>query len=370
MSQIKAEHLSVGYGKKIVLSDLSFAADKGQVVTLIGPNGAGKSTILKTFIKQLAPLGGVAYVGEKSIARLSEKEMALQLSVVMTGRLKPELMTCREVVATGRYPYTGRLGILGKEDWLRVDEAMHMVHAMETADCYFQQISDGQKQRVMLARAICQDTQVLILDEPTSYLDIRYKLDIMESIRLLAKEKGRTVLMSLHELDLARMISDVILCVDGEKISKIGSPEEIFQGTVMETLYHIKERSYDPVTGAVYLERAKGAPQGFVIGGGGRSLALYSYLNRQRIPFVAGLLWEDDVAYSMAVATAGQCFSQKSGYPFPQEEIRRAKEAVDACLFCVSTKSGFGPLEEGNRIVYNYAKERNKLIDEEEVWQK
>ncbi|MBE5906988.1 MAG: ABC transporter ATP-binding protein [Lachnospiraceae bacterium] len=311
MSKIEAKKLSVGYGKTPLLAEISFQALKGQVVTLIGPNGAGKSTILKTLIKQLSPVGGTVYVDEKNVANLSEKEMAKKLSVVMTGRLKPELMTCKDVVATGRYPYTGRLGILSKEDWEAVETAMEMVHAEETAQRYFHQISDGQKQRVLLARAICQETDLLVLDEPTSYLDIRYKLDIMESIRRLAKEKGRTVVMSLHELDLARMISDTILCVDGEKISKIGTPEEIFQGNVIQELYHIKSENFDAITGGVYMERIKGTPKVFVIGGGRESLSVYSFLARQQIPYGAGMLWENDVAYAGAKATAVTVLSQR-----------------------------------------------------------
>lgn len=370
MSVIKTEHLNVGYDKKTLISDICLEAHRSQVITIIGPNGAGKSTILKTIIKQLSPVEGVVVVGEKSLGKMTEKEIAKEMSVVMTGRLKPELLTCRDVVATGRYPYTGHLGILSKEDWDMVDQSMEMVHATETAQQDFMKISDGQKQRVLLARAICQDTGIMILDEPTSYLDIRYKLDIMESIRHLAKEKNKTVIMSLHELDLARMISDIIVCVDGEKICKIGSPEEIFQGNIIQSLYHIEKQSFEPTTGAVYMEKTEGEPKVFVLGGGAESLRVYSYLSRQQIPFATGLIWENDIAYPAAKAMANAVFSGKKGCLFDEDVKMQAKEALEKCKWCVCTNWEFGPLEKDNQYLYELAAEQQKQISEEALWQK
>ena len=173
------------------------------------------------------------------MSRMREEEVARTLAMVMTERLHPEFMTCREVVATGRYPYTGRLGILSAEDWKLVDDAMQLVHARDTADRNFSQISDGQRQRVMLARAICQEPRILILDEPTSYLDMRYKIDILSSIRRLAAERNMAVVMSLHELDLALKVSDVIACVEGDHIGKTGTPEEVFSGDYIQKAFRL-----------------------------------------------------------------------------------------------------------------------------------
>lgn len=147
---------------------------------------------------------------------------------MLTERMKPELMTCHDVVATGRYPYTGRLGVLSGEDENKVDEALMAVHAQELGIRNFLEISDGQRQRILLARAICQEPEVMILDEPTSYLDIRHKLELLEILRKMAKEKEITVIMSLHEIDLAQKISDKVVCVKGDRIAGFGNPEEIF----------------------------------------------------------------------------------------------------------------------------------------------
>ncbi len=166
--------------------------------------------------------------------------------MVMTGSLSPQLMTCREVVATGRYPYTGRLGILSKEDWEIVDAAMAQLNTSALSDELFTEVSDGQRQRVMLSRALSQEPQVLILDEPTSYLDIKYKLEILTAIKSLAREQNIAILMSLHELDLARIISDEIVCVKGGALDRIGPPEDIFTGDYIARLFDIDKSALLP----------------------------------------------------------------------------------------------------------------------------
>lgn len=161
------------------------------------------------------------------------------MAVVLTDRIKTELMTCHDIVATGRYPYTGRLGILTQEDERLVEEAMQAVHAQELGNRDFNAISDGQKQRVLLARAICQDPDVIVLDEPTSFLDVKYKLELLSILERMARQKKITVIMSLHEIDLAQKISDKIICVKGETISHYGSPEKVFTEEIIRELYGI-----------------------------------------------------------------------------------------------------------------------------------
>lgn len=257
MEGIKVNGLSVGYNKKVLIGDIEFTVSGGEIVTLIGPNGCGKSTLLKTITRQLAPIDGSVSLVGKDLIKLSEKEVSQILSMVMTDRIHPEYMTCRDVVSTGRYPYTGNLGILSKEDKIKVEEALALVHSLDIAGCDFNQISDGQKQRIMLARAICQEPRILVLDEPTSFLDIYYKLDILKSVSRLAKEKQIAVIMSLHELDLARQVSDKILCVERDKIKHMGTPEEIFQGDLIQNLFGVGKDCFDPKTGMIYLDTSE-----------------------------------------------------------------------------------------------------------------
>lgn len=237
---ISTVNLDVGYGKSTVVSDVNFEVAAGEIVAIIGANGAGKSTVLKTIVRQLKKLDGQIRICELDESILSEDEISKKISMVLTERIRPELMTCFDVVATGRYPYTGRLGILSEEDKLAVKSAIEIVGAEAVSDKDFSKVSDGQRQRVMLARAICQDTDIMILDEPTSFLDIQYKLDILSVIRRLAKEKGKAVIMTIHELEFVPAIADKVIAVADGKVYKSGTPSEIFTGENLETLYKMK----------------------------------------------------------------------------------------------------------------------------------
>ena len=221
----KMDDMAVGYQGKTLIHDINIGIDKGEIVTLIGPNGSGKSTILKSITKQLKLIGGKVFFDDTSLQEMSYKELSSNMAVVLTERIKTELMTCHEIVATGRYPYTGRLGILTPEDEQIVDEAMKAVHAEDLGNRDFNAISDGQKQRVLLARAICQEPEIIVLDEPTSFLDVRYKLELLAILERMARKKHITVIMSLHEIDLAQKVSDKIICVKGDTIAHYGKPE-------------------------------------------------------------------------------------------------------------------------------------------------
>lgn len=359
--QLTMRDLTVGYDRIPLIKNINLGVRPGEILTLIGPNGSGKSTILKTITKQLKTIGGSVFLGKESMRELTDSEISRHLSMVMTERIHTELLSGRDVVATGRYPYTGRLGILSQQDWKKVDEAIALVHAGEVQQQDFRRISDGQRQRLMLARAICQDTQVLILDEPTSYLDMGFKLDILTTIRMLARKKNLAVIMSLHELDLAQKISDTIACVKGDRIDRVGTPEEIFSGNYVQQLYGVKPQQFDPQTGQAFLERPEGAPEVFVIGGGGTGLAVYNRLQRQNIPFAAGILQENDVEYAAASALAACVFSEKAFFPVSEETFLRAKQMLGSCKTCICALTEFGPYNEKNRQLFEYAKKLGKI---------
>lgn len=359
--QLTMRDLTVGYDRIPLIKNINLGVRPGEILTLIGPNGSGKSTILKTITKQLKTIGGSVFLGKESMQELTDREISRQLSMVMTERIHTELLSGRDVVATGRYPYTGRLGILSDKDWEKVDEAIALVHAGEVQQQDFRRISDGQRQRLMLARAICQDTQVLILDEPTSYLDMGFKLDILTTIRMLARKKNLAVIMSLHELDLAQKISDTIACVKGDRIDRVGTPEEIFSGNYVQQLYGVKPQQFEPQTGQVFLERPEGEPEVFVIGGGGTGLAVYNRLQRQNIPFAAGILQENDVEYAAASALAACVFSEKAFFPVSEETFLRAKQMLGSCKTCICALTEFGPYNERNRQLFEYAKKLGKI---------
>ena len=234
---LETKNLSVGYHGKPLIEDVPLCVQRGKIVTLIGPNGSGKSTILKTVIGQLPELSGTVYLDGETMQSRSRNDIARRMAILMTARVEPELMTCRDVVSSGRYPYTGRLGVLRNEDKKIVEQSLSQVDALAFADAPFSAVSDGQRQRILLARALCQ--------EPTSFLDIRYKLELLSVLKRMVRENDLAVLLSLHELDLARRISDTVICVAGDRIDRIGTPEEIFTSDYIAQLYHLERGKYD-----------------------------------------------------------------------------------------------------------------------------
>ena len=162
----ETQKLSVGYHRRPLIEDIDIGIWQGGILCLIGPNGSGKSTILRSITRHLTKLGGVVAIGGRDLDGMSDKELARHVSVVLTDRIEPELMTCWEVVAAGRYPYTNHFGKLSREDQRIVEDSMARVNALELREQRFTELSDGQKQRVLLARALCQQPEVIVLDEP------------------------------------------------------------------------------------------------------------------------------------------------------------------------------------------------------------
>jgi len=246
---LRTEDLAVGYGSRCVAEGISFRLEEGKILCLIGPNGAGKSTLLKTLMRQIPPLKGSVYLGERRLERIPERELARTSAAVLTGRPAPELMSCEELVAMGRYPYTGRLGVLSEQDRAVVRSCMEMTETDSLREEDFTRISDGQRQRVLLARALCQEPKLLLLDEPTSFLDIRHKLEFLLLLRELAEKQKIAVVLSLHELDLAKKIPDRILCLKNGRVDREGTPEEIFREDYIRRLFDVEEKTYAAVYG-------------------------------------------------------------------------------------------------------------------------
>ena len=305
--------LAVGYHGNPLIRDINIGIDKGEIVTLIGPNGSGKSTILKSITRQLKLIGGTVFFDDTSLMELSYKELSSKMAVVLTERIKTELMNCHDIVATGRYPYTGRLGILTKRDEELVEEAMEAVHAQE------------------LARAICQEPEILILDEPTSFLDVKHKLELLAILEKMAREKKMTVIMSLHEIDLAQKVSDKIVCVQGENISHFGKPEEVFQEEIIRDLYGITNGSFDPRFGSIELPGIKGEPEVLVISSGGSGIPVYRKLRKERIPFAAGILYENDIDCELARQLAVEVITEKAFEEISDETFASAEKMIERC---------------------------------------
>ncbi|MCI6304802.1 MAG: ATP-binding cassette domain-containing protein [Blautia sp.] len=356
------DQLTVGYDGKPLIREINIQLKKGEILTLIGPNGAGKSTILKSITRQLATISGTVYLDKQLMSQMSNKEVSQKLAVVLTERMRPELMTCEDIVATGRYPYTGTLGILSAEDKVKVKEAMETVHAWDLKDRDFTAISDGQRQRILLARAICQEPEIIVLDEPTSFLDIRHKLELLTILKQMVLDNQLTVIMSLHELDLAQKVSDKVICVHGEHIEKYGAPEEIFTSDYIRNLYGITRGSYNAAFGCVEMEPPKGTPQIFVIGGNGSGIPIYRKLQRQGIPFAAGVLHTNDVDYQVASALAAQVVAEKTFECISQKNYENAAELMKQCQKVICPLKEFGTMNAANKELLNLARKLGILV--------
>ena len=358
-----AEHLTVGYDGVPLIENIEIGVRRGEILTLIGPNGSGKSTILKTMIRQLKPIAGTVVLDGLSISQIKGHELSQKLAIVMTERIRGELMSCRDIVATGRYPYTGQLGILSDEDWRIVEEAILLVHARDYADTPFSQISDGQRQRLLLARAICQEPDVIVLDEPTSFLDIRHKLELLDILKTMVRSRHMAVILSLHELDLAQKISDQVVCVAGHRVDRCGTPEEIFQDAYIRELYGIEKGSYHALFGNLELAPVVGSPKVFVIGGCGSGIPVYRSLQRDGIPFAAGILQENDLDWPVAKALAAKVVSLPPYKLADETDILRAKELIDSCGCVVCCTPVFGEGNQANRVLRDYAISHSLLYE-------
>ena len=402
--------LAVGYNGKALIHGIEIGVERGEIVTLVGPNGSGKSTILKTITSQLERIAGQALLSGKDIREYSRKELAEQMAVVLTGRLQTELMTCRDVAAMGRYPYTGRLGILSEQDERKVDEALAQVHAEHLAERSFDAVSDGERQRILLARAICQEPEIIVLDEPTSFLDIRHKLELLSILHRMAREQKITVVMSLHEVDLALKISDRIICVRGEEIFACGTPEDVLSDEVIRELYDLDPAcgTFDALTGSVELPAPGGSgagrpegdgvtaqevdvlrpegrggpahagdglqtggsklppravvfPEVMVISSGGNGIPVYRRLQREGVPFAAGILYRNDLDYRTAKHLAVEVVEERPFEEIGDAAFGRAMELVRSCSAVINAGVTIGSCNRRMEEILKAAEELGKM---------
>lgn len=358
---IRMDNMSVGYNGRAVVRDICLDVKKGDIISLIGPNGAGKSTILKSITGQLPLIKGKVVFDGRDLQGMPLRDLSKKMAVVLTERLKTELLTCYDIVASGRYPYTGKLGRLTEKDEAMVDEAIAAVNATELGARDFNAISDGQRQRILLARAICQEPEIIILDEPTSFLDIRYKLELLAILRAMAKEKDITVIMSLHEIDLAQKISDKLICIKDDRIYRYGSPDEIFREEMIRELYSLDNGCYDPLFGSIELPAPEGdTPEVFVISSGGSGIPVFRKLQKENIPFAAGILSTNDIDYRLARLMACDIVSSEPFEDISDEAFAKASGLVSKCSRVIITDFPIGHANSRIREIIDMARKLGK----------
>lgn len=225
MTAITTNRLTVGYRGHRVVEDISLSLPCGRLVCLLGPNGAGKSTLLRTLCGFQPPIAGTVTISGSDITTMSAAEVARLVSVVLTDRPLTPSLTAAEMVGMGRAPYTGFWGRLSDDDRRLVSEAMQTVGIAPLATRRMGQLSDGELQKVMIAKALAQHTPVIVLDEPTAFLDYPSKVAVMKTLARLAHDEGKTILMSTHDLELAAQLGDELMKIENKHIRKITADE-------------------------------------------------------------------------------------------------------------------------------------------------
>ena len=342
--RIYTENLQVGYDHRVVVDGVEVQAVKGKMICLLGPNGAGKSTILRTLSGMLAPVRGTVYLDGEKVTQMEKSTLARKMAVVLTERLSPGMMTAFEIAAMGRHPYTGFFGKLKEEDKAIVMESLRSVNAENLAFRYYEELSDGEKQKVMIARALAQQPELIVLDEPTSHLDIRHRIEVVNILGKLCREKGLTVILSLHDIDLALKGCELVLMVkDGQVIEK-GRPEEIVRQGVVQHLYGIHNAYYDDLLGSLELTGPE-KPKVFLTGGAGTGILLYRSFCRAGYGIACGVLAENDVDAHVARALSKTNVFSEAFVPVSREKEQEAETLMKKMELVVDT--GF-PLREEN----------------------
>ena len=237
MALLSTENLSIGYGKKVLARNIALELNTGDLVGLIGQNGVGKSTLIRTLAALQTKHSGEIYLDGKPIK--SSKSAAKSISVVLTGKSDTLNLTVVELLALGRHPYTGWLGYLKKDDKKKIEEALALMEINYIANTKLFELSDGQLQKAMIARALAQNTAIIILDEPTSHLDLKNKIDVLELLKKIANQ-GKGVLISTHEVGLAGKYCNRFWCMDFGERMLTGDPQELITKGKVQHYLHIK----------------------------------------------------------------------------------------------------------------------------------
>ncbi|WNW02892.1 ABC transporter ATP-binding protein [Tenacibaculum sp. HL-MS23] len=237
---LNIENLAIGYKTKkqqtVIASDINFSVEKGKFVALLGKNGIGKSTLLRTLSKVQMPLSGSIEINKKNILDYSHHELATSLSLVLTERLPQSQLTVFELIALGRQPYTNWIDKLSAKDLKKILWAIEQTAIEHLKDKRFYELSDGQLQRVLIARALAQDTDIIILDEPTAHLDIHHTIKIFSLLKQLVEKTGKTIVISTHEVNLAIQLADEFILLSENKIYS-GTSKELINQNAFEQLF-------------------------------------------------------------------------------------------------------------------------------------
>ncbi len=249
MVSLLTESLTIGYGDKIIVEELNLTINKGEITTIIGANGCGKSTILKTMARVHAAKSGAIYLDGKTIHQIPTKEIAKKMAVLPQSPEAPSGLTVYELISFGRSPYQKGFGRLSEKDRKVIQWALEVTNLVAFANHPVDALSGGQRQRAWIAMAVAQETDLLLLDEPTTYLDMAHQLEILQLLEKLNRQQGRTIVMVIHDLNLAARFSHHMVALREGKVIKEGCAEEVMTHQVLKEAFQIDAQiAKDPRT--------------------------------------------------------------------------------------------------------------------------
>lgn len=247
----QAEGITAGYENKTILHDVSISIPSNKISIIIGANGCGKSTLLKTMARLIKPISGQVTLGGKPIQKIPPKQLAHVLGLLPQSPIVPEGITVADLVGRGRFPHQTFLKGWSKKDYEAVGEAMEIMKITEFADRHIDELSGGQRQRVWIAMALAQQTDILFLDEPTTFLDITYQVEILDLLTDLNRKYGTTIVMVLHDINLSARYADHIFALHNGKLVAEGQPSEVITSTLIENIFGLHCTVIDdPISGS------------------------------------------------------------------------------------------------------------------------
>ena len=359
---LKVHNLSVGHKNIPVLQGLHFACEAGQFISLLGPNGAGKTTLLRTLSRHLPPLAGNILLRGKELTKLRALELARIMAVVLTDKISPPLFTVEEFVALGRYPHTDYLGRLQAEDISRIQAALQAVRAEHLQRRQFSDLSDGERQKVLIARALAQDPQLLLLDEPTVHLDLRHRMEVMAILRDLCRCQGITVLASLHDVDIAAKISDRVALIKDNGMMAWGSPETVLNSASVSQLYNVEQAVFDSALGSLEMRSPTSSGKAFVVGGMGGGALVYRMLAKKGFAVATGVLQKHDLDFHVARALGAECISVGPMETIDGAGAEQALRVLATCDFVVDSGFALGPANMANVDLLHSALRQGKTV--------
>lgn len=255
---LKVEDLSIGYHSKnkpkLIAQSLNFSLQRGELIGLVGANGIGKSTLIRTLTKMQTEISGNIFINDTNLSELNLKQLSTELSIVLTEPLQNKNLTVYDLVALGRFPYTNWIGVLRENDHKEIQKALSLVGILDLKTQRCSELSDGQLQKVMIARALAQDTSIIVLDEPTTHLDMYHKAFVLKLLKNLSNETGKTILFSSHEIDLAIQLCDNMIVMTDNGVH-CSDPCQLIENGIFDNLFPKDLIGFDEESGRFKIKK-------------------------------------------------------------------------------------------------------------------